>query len=139
MRILNIRDKHRTDIALNDRYVHTINQNKIQVEQSLLNSYNNNSLYILYKEFPKLCSVDIEPQNQKVDLPIELIEVLILGMAVKAYGMGALTNDPRTGTSYVQNPYIDRYELAIKKAIDYGYLHEESIQSFRDVRTKGFI
>lgn len=139
MKILDIKDKYRSDINLNEKYVYSINQNKIQVEHSLLKAHSNNSLYILYKEFPQLCTVDIEPKDQKVDLPVELIEILILGMAVKAYGMGALTNDPRTGTSYVQNPYIDRYELAIKKAIDYGYLHEESIQSFRSVRTKGFI
>lgn len=139
MKILDIKDKYNSDIVLNDRYVYSITQDKIQVEHALLKVHSDNSLYILFKEFPTLCTTDIEPQNQKVDLPIELIEVLILGMAVKAYGMGALTNDPRTGTSYVQNPYIDRYELAIKKAIDSGYLHEESIQSFRSVSTKGFI
>lgn len=139
MKILEINDKYHTDIALNDRYVHTVNQDKIQVEQSLLKAHSKNSLFVLYKEFPTLCTIDIDAKDQKVDLPIELIEVLILGMAVKAYGMGALTNDPRTGTSYVQNPYIDRYELAIKKAIDNGYLHGESMQSFRNVTTKGFI
>lgn len=139
MKILKIEDKYNSEIELNDYCVFNVTPTKIQVEQALLKAYRDNSLYILYKDSPKLCSVDIDPDKQIVDLPPELIEVLILGMAVKAYGMGALTNDPRTGTSYVQNPYIDRYELAIKKAIDYGYLYEDSLVSYRDISKKGFI
>lgn len=139
MKILQIEDKYNTEIELNDYCVFNVTPTKIQVEKSLLDAYIDNSLFVLYKDSPKLCSVDIEPNKQKVDLPPQLIEVLILGMAVKAYGMGALTNDPRTGSSYVQNPYIDRYELAIKKALDYGYLYEDTLIHYRDISKKGFI
>lgn len=137
MKILQVEDKYRSDIRLNERLVHTLDTNTIQVERKLLKQHKENSLYILHKVPPKLC-VDYLSNKQIVDIPQELIEVLVLGMAVKAHGMGALTNDPRTGTSYVQNPYIDRYELAIKKVLDYGYLPPTRINT-RTITTKGFI
>jgi len=137
MKILNIEDKHKSDIRLNERLVHTIDVNTLQVEKALLQKFKDNSLYVLYKDSPKLCK-DYLSNKQIVDIPQFLIEVLVLGMAVKAHGMGALTNDPRTGTSYVQNPYIDRYELAIKKVLDYGYLPPNRINT-RSIEMKGFI
>ena len=135
MKILNIEDKHKSDIRLNERLVHTIDVNTLQVEKALLQKFKDNSLYVLYKDSPKLCK-DYLSNKQIVDIPQFLIEVLVL--AVKAHGMGALTNDPRTGTSYVQNPYIDRYELAIKKVLDYGYLPPNRINT-RSIEMKGFI
>lgn len=137
MQILNIQDKYRSDIKINERFVHTIDTDTLQLEKGFLERYQDNELYILHKVPPRLCKEWVI-NSQEVDLPVELIEVLILGMAVKAHGMGALTNDPRTGTSYVQNPYIDRYELAIQKAQQYGYLPPENV-TYRSVWDKGFI
>ena len=137
MKILDVQDKYQSDIRLNERLVHTINSNTLQVERELLTEHKDNSLYVLYKVPPKLCK-EYLTNKQIVDIPQALIEALILGMAVKAHGMGALTNDPRTGGSYVQNPYIDRYELAIKKVLDYGYLPPLRINT-RTIQTKGFI
>ena len=138
MQILDIKDDYKELILLNTKYVHMINTFTIQVEKELLHKHHDNTLHILYRKHPKLVSTQKTPEEQTIDLPIELIDVLLLGIAVKAHGMGTLTNDPRTGTSYVQNPYIDRYELAIKKAIDNGYLPPNDL-SKRTVSTKGFI
>jgi hypothetical protein len=143
MQILDIKDDYKSPILLNTNLVHMITTFKIQVEKELVNKYKENTLHILYKKHPILLKTKnddgslCKPEDQKVDLPIELIDVLLLGIAVKAHGMGTLTNDPRTGTSYVQNPYVDRYELAIKKAIDNGYLNQTNINQ-RTVHTKGF-
>lgn len=138
MQILDIKDDYREQILLNTNYVHMIDTFRIQVEKELLSKHYDNTLHILYKKHPNLVTKDKTPEEQTIDLPIELIDVLLLGIAVKAHGMGTLTNDPRTGTSYVQNPYIDRYELAIKKAMDNGYLPPIDL-SKRKVTTKGFI
>lgn len=138
MQILDIKDNYDNKIILNDELVHMVDTFTIQVEKELLKKYNDNTLHILYKKHPTLLTTEKQPEEQSVDLPIELIDVLLLGIAVKAHGMGTLTNDPRTGTSYVQNPYVDRYELAIKKAIDYGYLPKPRINE-RKVTDKGFI
>ena len=108
MQILDIKDNYQSDINLNEHLVHMVDTFSIQVEKELLNRHKTNTLHILYKDHPKLVDDTLPAQEQKLALPIELIEVLLLGMAVKAYGIGALTNDPRTGSSYVQNPYIDR-------------------------------
>lgn len=137
MQIIDIKDDYKSDINFNESLVHMIDTYNIQVERKLLDEYKDNTLHILYRKHPQLVTIDKTPDEQKIDLPIELIEVLLLGIAVKAYGMGTLTNDPRTGTSYVQNPYVDRYEVAIKKAIDYGYLPQNKINQ-RKVTDKGF-
>lgn len=128
MNILDIQDDYGTKINLNDEYVHTINSTTIQVEKRLLKKHKDNNLHILIREQPKLVDSSLKPEDQMLDLPIELIECLLLGLAVKAHNMGVLTNDPRTGSSYVTNPYIDRYEQAIKKAIDYGYIPAQTLE-----------
>lgn len=110
----------------------------IQVEKDLVNKYAENSLHILYKKHPNLCVTNKLAEEQYVDAPIELLEVLLLGMSVKAHTMGFLTTDPRTGQSYVQNPYIDRYEMAIKKALDAGIIQSTSNKR-QDLRKKGFV
>ena len=159
MQILDIKDDCGNTIRLNESSIHMINTFNIQVTKEFLSKNIDKAIHILYKEHPKLLNSKIDSEGyllddngdkvldeannaikatkQKIDLPIELIEVLILGMAVKSYSIRALTNDPRTGTSYVLNPYIDRYELAIQKAINYGYLPQENLKT--DVSRQGFI
>ena len=137
MQILDIKDDHKSPILLNTNLVHMIDTFNLQVEKELANKFRENTLHILYKKHPQLLTTEKTPYEQKIDLPIELIDVLLLGIAVKAHGMGTLTNDPRTGSSYVQNPYVDRYELAIQKAINNGYLNQTNINQ-RTVRDKGF-
>ena len=137
MQILDIKDDHKSPILLNTNLVHMIDTFNLQVEKELANKFKENTLHILYKKHPQLLTTEKTPEEQKIDLPIELIDVLLLGIAVKAHGMGTLTNDPRTGSSYVQNPYVDRYELAIQKAINNGYLNQTNINQ-RTVKDKGF-
>lgn len=138
MQILKITDNYNNDILLNERGVHMVDTFNIQVEKDLVNKYAENSLHILYKKHPNLCVTDKLAEDQYVDAPIELLEVLLLGMSVKAHTMGFLTTDPRTGQSYVQNPYIDRYEMAIKKALDAGIIQSTSNKR-QDLRKKGFV
>lgn len=138
MQILDIQDDHNSDILLNERLVHLIDTFTIQVERELLNKYSSNKLHILFKKHPELVDSTKEANTQNVDIPIELVECVILGMAAKAHSMGFLSNDPRTGTSYVQNPYIDRYEAAIKKAIDNGFIMPTRMGR-KDWDMKGFV
>ena len=150
MQILDIKDDCGNTIRLNESSIHMINTFNIQVTKEFLSKNIDKAIHILYKEHPKLLSSKIDSEGyllddngdkvldeannaikaikQKIDLPIELI---------KSYSIRALTNDPRTGTSYVLNPYIDRYELAIQKAINYGYLPQENLKT--DVSRQGFI
>ncbi len=138
MQILDIQDDYQTEIRLNEQKVHKVDTFTIQVEKELLERYDDNTLHILYKRHPKLVDSAIPAQDQKVDIPIELLECILLGMAVKAHSMSILTNDPRTGSSYVQNPYIDRYELAIKKALENGYITSTNFVR-KDYKKKGFV
>lgn len=138
MQILDIQDDYNSDILLNERLVHLIDTFTIQVERELLNKYGENNLHILFKKHPELVDSTKEANTQNVDIPIELVECVIFGMAAKAHSMGFLSNDPRTGTSYVQNPYIDRYEAAIKKAIDNGFIMPTRMAR-KDWNMKGFV
>lgn len=138
MQILDIQDDYESDILLNERLVHLIDTFTIQVERELLNSHKDNTLHILFKKHPELVNSKIDASTQNVDIPIELVECVILGMAAKAHSMGFLSNDPRTGTSYVQNPYIDRYEAAIKKALDNGFIMPTRMAR-KDWNVKGFV
>lgn len=138
MQILDIQDNYRSNIRFNESLVYSITPTSIQVAKKLLDTHPNNTLHILIKSPPKLVTNDLTAKEQNVDLPMELIECLILGIAAKANDMGVLSNDPRTGTSYVVNPYIDRYELAIKKAIDNCYLMPQSLLR-KDYYIKGLV
>ena len=44
MKILQVEDKYRSDIRLNERLVHTLDTNTIQVERKLLKQHKENSL-----------------------------------------------------------------------------------------------
>lgn len=73
-----------------------------------------------------------------IDLPIQLIECLKLGVSLQASTVGGTQIDPRAGTPYSINPYLERYELAIKKAIDKGFILRRGIQK-RKNHMKGFM
>lgn len=75
--------------------------------------------------------------EQEIDLPIQLIELLMLGISCKARTANVFQMDNRTGTAYAINPYLERYELAIKKAVDNQFINQVGIEK-RDVSTKGF-
>lgn len=75
--------------------------------------------------------------EQEIDLPIQLIELLMLGISCKARTANVFQMDNRTGTAYAINPYLERYELAIKKAVDNQFINQIGIEK-RDVSTKGF-
>lgn len=75
--------------------------------------------------------------EQEIDLPIQLMELLMLGISCKARSANVLQVDPRAGTPYMINPYLERYELAIKKAIDNQFINQSGIEK-RTVYTKGF-
>lgn len=136
--IIEIKDDYNTPIVLNEEFVHNVNPDVIQVEKSLVNRYENNKLHILYTKSPKMVSDTLPADQQIVDIPIQLLECLILGIASKASNIGQLTQDPRTGTSYMPNVYIERYELAVKKAVNEGFLYQVGLNK-RTVSTKGFI
>ena len=138
MQILEIKDEFKSEIKLNEELVHTSSPTEIQVEQKLLNKHTGNNLYVRVKLPPRLVDSTKQASDQSVDLPPELLECLLLGIAVKASSIKALSNDPRTGTSYVQNPYMERYELAIKKARDNGYTPQTSMKTL-GVFDKGFV
>lgn len=73
-----------------------------------------------------------------IDLPIQLIECLKLGVSMQASTITSFQVDPRAGTPYSVNPYLERYELAIKKAIDKGFVLRRGIQK-RKNQMKGFM
>lgn len=91
--------------------------------------------------------IEIEMQNKKkiidnfleqeIDLPIQLIELLMLGISCKARTANVFQMDNRTGTAYAINPYLERYELAVKKAVDNQFINQVGIEK-RDISTKGF-
>lgn len=138
MIILDVQDAYGNTYSTNEYGIHKIDDMTIQVEKAILNKYSSNTLYIRYKDHPNLCVMNIPASQQIVDIPIELLECVLLGMSVKAHTMGFLTTDPRTGQSYVQNPYIDRYEMAIKKAIANGYIQPTRLER-KDWEQKGFV
>lgn len=75
--------------------------------------------------------------EQEIDLPIQLIELLMLGVSCNARKGNVVQLDQRVGTTYIVNPYLERYELAVKKAIDNQYINQPGIEK-RTVSTKGF-
>lgn len=75
--------------------------------------------------------------EQEIDLPVQLIELLMLGISCKARTANVFQMDNRTGTAYAINPYLERYELAVKKAVDNQFINQVGIEK-RDVSTKGF-
>lgn len=140
-KILDIKDNYRTSIKLNDRIVHMVDDKTIQVEKWFRQKYTDNNLSILYQKSPKLVEykegapLDI---NQEVDLPPQLLDLLLLAISKNAHSIGQQTIDPRTGTPYLLNPYIERFELAMKNAVDNAKIQPLGTD-FRCVHTKGFI
>ncbi|EAL4587030.1 hypothetical protein NON42_001165 [Campylobacter coli] len=137
-KILEVKDDYKSPIVLNDNLVHNVSPNVIQVEKELANKYDSNTLHILYTKQPKMVTDTLPADQQIVDIPEALLECLLLGIASKVSNIGQLTNDPRTGTSYMPNVYIERYEKAIEKVIGEGFLYQLGLNK-RDVHTKGFI
>ena len=141
LQILDIQDNHSTDIKLNTKVVHnTKGMHKIQVEKWLLEKYKDNALDILVRLQPDMLKNDGDNTDldQIVDLPMQLINLLILGMSVKAHSIGVLTVDPRTGTPYNINPYIERYQIELKTAQYLGYLPAQ-VNVMRDVTNTYFV
>ena len=137
---LEVSDSYKSPILLNDRYVFNVTPDSIQITKDLRYKYpdKQNHLYIVYRKFPELNKAEGDANLQYVDLPPILIECLILGMAKTAHSTGLLTTDQRVGGSYIVNPYLERYELALKKAMEYGFIIDRGVTK-RSVRTKGFI
>ena len=118
-------------------YVENTRQNKITTAQEVIKSdeiINVNSL----DNTKKNSEILKEFLEQEIDLPMQLIEVLMLGISAKARSANVVQIDPRAGTPYTINPYLERYELAIKKAIDSHFVNQQAIRR-RDVSVKGFI
>lgn len=156
--LISITDDFDTPIKLNDNFVHMANESTLQVTRDLREKYTQNNLHLVIRLAPEMLKVpkmeyqdgtnkptDESKQavedyldNTQVDLPAQLLECLMLGIGAKAHSMGFLSNDARTGTASVVNPYLERYELAIKKAKENGFVHQTGLES-RTVYTKGFI
>lgn len=136
---LEITDSYNSPIILNDKFVFSVNPETIQITKDLRYKYpdKKNTLYIIYRKEPKLNKAEGDATKQYVDIPPILLECLILGMAKYAHTTGLLTTDQRVGGSYIVNPYLERYELAIKKAIENGFIIDRGIHK-RNVYTKGF-
>ena len=137
---LEVSDDYKSPIILNDRYVFSVNPSTIQITKDLRFRYpdKKNNLHIVYKKAPVLNKAEGDANNQYVDIPPILIECVILGMAKFAHSSGLLTTDQRVGGSYIVNPYLERYELAIKKAFENGFIVDRGMHK-RTVQTKGFI
>ena len=140
-KILDIKDNYRTPIKLNDRIVHMVDERTIQVEKWFRQKYTDNNLSILYQKSPNLIEYKEGTAfaiNQEVDLPPQLLDLLLLAISKHSHSIGQQTIDPRTGTPYLLNPYIERFELAMKNAIDNAKIQPLGTD-FRCVHTKGFI
>ena len=137
---LEVSDDYKSPIILNDRYVFSVNPSTIQITKDLRFRYpdKKNNLHIVYKKAPVLNKAEGDANNQYVDIPPILIECVILGMAKFAHSSGLLTTDQSVGGSYIVNPYLERYELAIKKALENGFIVDRGMHK-RTVQTKGFI
>lgn len=137
---LEVSDDYKSPIILNDRYVFSVNPSTIQITKDLRFRYpdKKNNLHIVYKKAPVLNKAEGDANDQYVDIPPILIECVILGMAKFAHSSGLLTTDQRVGSSYIVNPYLERYELAIKKALENGFIVDRGMHK-RTVQTKGFI
>ncbi len=119
-------------------YIDNTKQNKVTVDQEIIKD----------DEIINMNSIDNSKKNdeilkefleQEIDLPVQLIEVLMLGIAAKARSDNSLqVMTGAGGTSYMINPYLERYELAVKKAIDNQFVNQQAIRQ-RDVSVKGFI
>lgn len=156
--LLSIVDDYQSNIEINDKFVYFASANTIQITQDLRDKFPTNNLNCVIRLAPTLLqcpkpkyqanSNELTPEskaeiekyltNTEIDLPDQLQECLILGIGAKAHSMGFLSNDPRTGTASVVNPYLERYELAVKKAKENGFVHQTDLAS-RKVWTKGFI
>lgn len=136
---LEISDSYKSPIILNDRFVFSVNPTTIQITKDLRYKYpdKGNNLYIVYRKEPKLNKAEGDAREQYVDIPPILLECVILGMAKFAHTTGLLTTDQRVGGSYIVNPYLERYELAIKKAMENGFVTDRGMHK-RSVYTKGF-
>jgi hypothetical protein len=75
--------------------------------------------------------------DQEIDCPIQLVELLKLGISCQARTANTLQQDPRVGTTYIINPFLERYELAVKKALENQFLNQPSMD-IRPVQVKGF-
>lgn len=75
--------------------------------------------------------------EQEIDCPIQLVELLKLGISCQARTANTLQQDPRVGTTYIINPFLERYELAVKKALENQFLNQPSMDN-RPVWVKGF-
>lgn len=140
LQILNVSDSFNSPIILNSQLVFTVNPTTLQIVKELRHKYpdRKNTLYVIYKKFPNLNEDKGDANNQNVDIPKILLECVILGMAKFAHSTGLLTTDTRVGGSYIVNPYLERYELAIKKAFEYGFIQDSDLLT-RDIRSKGFL
>lgn len=118
-------------------YVENTRQDKITTKQEVIKSdevINVNSL----DGSKKNSEILKEFLEQEIDLPMQLVEVLMLGISAKARSANVVQLDPRAGTPYTINPYLERYELAIKKAIDSHFVNQQAVRH-RDISVKGFI
>mgnify|MGYP006874320093 FL=1 len=138
-------------IEISDEVKSAINENKNRlfgyIENTQQNMVTVNQEIVKDSEIINVNSIDNNRKNseilkefmeQEIDLPIQLIEVLMLGISAKARSANVVQIDPRAGTPYTINPYLERYELAIKKAIDSHFTNQQAIKH-RDVSVKGFI
>lgn len=156
--LISIQDEYDSVIDINSKMVHFASTDVLQVTKELRSKFKDNSLYLVIRLVPELLNppkIQYKPntnvptdeskqqiqsylENTYIDLPIQLQECLILGIGSKAHSMGFLSNDPRTGTASVVNPYLERYELSIKKAKENGFVHQTTLEH-RTISTKGFI
>lgn len=138
-------------IDINDEVKAAINENKNRlfgyIDNTQQNMVTNEKEVIKDSDIININAIDNTKKNsdilkefleQEIDLPYQLIEVLMLGISAKARSANVVQIDPRAGTPYTINPYLERYELAIKKAIDSHFTNQQSIGR-RDVSVKGFI
>lgn len=138
-------------IEINDEVKSAVSENRNRIfgftENTQQNMVTNNKEVIKDNQIININTIDNTKNNseilkefleQEIDLPIQLMEVLMLGISAKARSSNVVQIEVRTGSSYIINPYLERYELALKKVIDSHFTNQQSIGR-RDVSTKGFI
>ena len=118
-------------------YVENTKQEKVTSSQEVIESEETINVNSLDKT-KKNSEVLKEFLEQEIDLPLQLVEVLMLGISAKARTANVVQIDPRAGTPYSINPYLERYELAIKKAVDNQFINQLPVGR-RDVSVKGFV
>lgn len=140
--LLEITDEVKAAISENTSrlfgYINNTQQNRVTVDREVIKD----------SEIIDINSIDKSKKNseilkefleQEIDLPVQLIEILMLGISAKARSANVsqiITG--AGGSAYVINPYLERYELAIKKAIDSQFVNQQAVKT-RDVSVKGFI